>query len=316
MSKLKVIELFAGIGSQHQALKNIGVGHEVVAICEWDKYAYKSYEALHGETINLGDITMVEKLPDCDLLTYSFPCQDISVAGSQAGLDKGSETKSGLLWEVERLLKQYKLSNTLPKYLLLENVKNLLGKNHIENFNKWIKFLDGLGYNTYYEVLSAKDYGVPQDRKRGFAVSILKEYDNGFKFPSKIKMNCLLKDILLDEVDEKYYKQKRLNFTPNLNKNSNIRGFVDVGTYELSNRVYDGDSVGFTLRAKKSDQLIMQNNRFRYLTPKECGRLMGFKDSEIDKLMAITSDNQLYKQFGNSIVVNVLEEIFKELLLK
>lgn len=126
MEKLKLIELFAGIGSQTQALKNLGVEHDVVAISEIDKYALQSYTALHGKPNNLGDICQIKELPKADLWTYSFPCQDISVAGKGAGIKEG--TRSGLLFEVERLLKIAQKKGTLPKYLLLENVKNLVSK--------------------------------------------------------------------------------------------------------------------------------------------------------------------------------------------
>ena len=120
-SPLRLIELFAGVGSQTQALKNIGVPHKVVAISEIDKYAIKSYEAIHGPTNNLGDIRAIKELPKADMWTYSFPCQDISVAGKGAGIKEG--TRSGLLMEVERLLRTATETATLPKYLLLENVK-------------------------------------------------------------------------------------------------------------------------------------------------------------------------------------------------
>ena len=147
---LQVIELFAGIGSQTQALKNIGVEHEVVGISEIDKYAIKSYEAIHGKVHNFGDITKIEKLPYCDLLTYSFPCQDISVAGNQAGIKEG--TRSGLLLEVERLLEV----SEKPKYLLLENVKNLVGKKHKADFDRWLDKLEELGYNNYWQVVDGR----------------------------------------------------------------------------------------------------------------------------------------------------------------
>lgn len=136
---LRLIELFAGIGSQTQALKNVGVPHMVVAISEIDKNAIKSYTALHGETVNLGDIKEIRELPEADFWTYSFPCQDISVAGHGAGIKEG--TRSGLLLEVERLLKVAAEKGTLPKYLLLENVKNLVSKKFKADFDSWLSFL-------------------------------------------------------------------------------------------------------------------------------------------------------------------------------
>ena len=199
---LRVIEWFAGIGSQHQALKNIGVQHEVVAISEIDKYACTSYEALHGKFLNLGDITKVEDFPTADLWTYSFPCQDISVAGKLAGLEEG--TRSGLLWEIERLLLKAKQEDRLPKYLLLENVKNLVGKKFKPSFDKWLEFLKGLGYTNYYQVLNAKNYGIPQHRERVFCVSILGEHKQ-YEFPKPMELKLRLRDMLEDKVDSKYY---------------------------------------------------------------------------------------------------------------
>lgn len=195
---LKVIELFAGIGSQTQALKNIGVEHEIVAISEIDKYAVKSYEAIHGKVNNLGDICKIDVLPQCDLVTYSFPCQDISVAGKGAGIKEG--TRSGLLLEVERLLEV----SEKPKYLLMENVKNLVGKKNKPDFDRWCEKLESLGYANYWQVLNAKNYGIPQNRERVFMVSILGEH-KPYEFPKPFDSGIRLKDMLEHEVDERYY---------------------------------------------------------------------------------------------------------------
>lgn len=199
---LRLIELFAGIGSQTQALKNIGVPHKVVAISEIDKYAITSYMAIHGETKNLGDICKIEQLPDADMWTYSFPCQDISVAGKGAGIKEG--TRSGLLFEVERLLNVADVTGTLPKYLLLENVKNLVGKKFRENFDAWLAFLEKLGYKNYWKVLNAKDYGIPQHRERVFCVSIRGEHEP-FVFPEPRVLELRLRDMIDEKVEERYY---------------------------------------------------------------------------------------------------------------
>ena len=203
---LKVIELFAGLGSQTQALKNIGVEHEVVAISEIDKYCLKSYEALHGKPNNLGDICKIERLPKADLWTYSFPCQDVSIAGKLAGINEG--TRSGLLYEVERLLKIANEEGTLPKYLLLENVKNLVSKRFKPDFDKWLDFLSSIGYTNYWKVLNAKDYGIPQNRERVFCVSILNF--GSYEFPEKKELKLKLRDLLENEVDEKYYLSQKV----------------------------------------------------------------------------------------------------------
>lgn len=199
---LRLIELFAGIGSQTQALKNVGVPHTVVAISEIDKNAIKSYTALHGETVNLGDIREIRELPEADFWTYSFPCQDISVAGHGAGIKEG--TRSGLLLEVERLLKIAAEKGTLPKYLLLENVKNLVSKKFKADFDSWLSFLSSLGYTNYWQVLNAKDYGIPQHRERVFCVSIRGEH-KPFIFPEKRELTLRLKDMIDEHVDERYY---------------------------------------------------------------------------------------------------------------
>ena len=202
---IKVIELFSGIGSQTQALKNLGIEHDVIVVSDNDASADKSYRILHNpNVINLGDITKIKCLPKADLWTYSFPCQDISVAGLQKGFDQGSGTRSGLLWEVERLLLVAKKQGTLPKYLLLENVKNLIGVKFKDSYEKWLSFLSELGYTTYTKVLNAKDYGIPQNRERVFGVSILGAHEP-YVFPDKQPLNIRLKDMLEDEVDERYY---------------------------------------------------------------------------------------------------------------
>ncbi len=201
---MKIIELFAGLGTQTQALFNLGIKHEVTAISEIDKYAIKSYEALHGAVNNLGDITTIEELPQAEMWTYSFPCTDISVAGKLAGLEKGSGTRSGLLWEVERLLIRAKEKDTLPKYLLLENVKNLVGKRFKGDFDSWLSFLEELGYSNYWQVLNAKNYGIPQNRERVFVVSIWGEH-TPYKFPEKRELKLRLKDMIDDEVEERFY---------------------------------------------------------------------------------------------------------------
>ena len=203
---LKVNELFAGIGAFRKALLRMGIPHEVVGISEIDKYAIKSYNAMYGDTRNYGDISKVDKLDYADLWTYGFPCQDISLAGKQRGIVKG-ETRSGLLYEVQRLLTQAALDDELPKYLIMENVKNLVGKKFRSDFESWCDWLDGLGYNNYWQVMSAADYGIPQARERVFCISIRKDVDKGFMFPSPVELKEFLIDKLepVEDIDEKYY---------------------------------------------------------------------------------------------------------------
>lgn len=201
---MRILELFAGYGSQALALENLGIDF-TSDISEIDKYAIQAYNQLHGETHNWGDITKIDEtgLPYYDLITYSSPCQDFSIAGLQMGGDKDSGTRSSLLWECERIIRAVK-----AKYLLMENVKNLVGEKHKHNFIKWLKVLESIGYKNWWKVLNAKDYGVPQNRERVFVVSILDGTE--YLFPNPIKLEKRLKDVLEPVVDEKYYLSNKL----------------------------------------------------------------------------------------------------------
>ena len=210
MKAIRLIELFAGIGSQAAALKRLGVDFEHYKAVEFDKYAIKSYNAVHATNFEVSDIKDVKaadlEIKDTDkylyimTYSYSFPCQDLSVAGKQKGMEKGSGTRSGLLWEVERILHECK---ELPQVLLMENVPQVHGKKFMPDFQKWIASLESLGYHNFWQDLNAKDYGVAQNRNRTFMVSFLKDVD--FHFPQPVPLTKTMKDYLEDEVDEKYY---------------------------------------------------------------------------------------------------------------
>jgi DNA (cytosine-5)-methyltransferase 1 len=373
---------------------------------------------------NLGDISKIDKLEYADFWTISFCCQDISNAGKMKGFKVGSNTRSSLLWDNIKLLKQAVDSNNAPKYVMFENVKNLVSKKFISDFNDLLDVLNELGYNTYWKVLNAKDYGVPQNRERVFAISIRKDIDDGkFEFPQPFDNGVRLKDVLEDNVDEKYYLsediQNRLIITDKTLTNNiigttkpsfrtigqrdlvysenSIMGIlvatdykqpkqiletnrcIQVGNlnyynYDKMNRVYskggcppaleimqggnrqpkiaepiayvkeaakkgyaeiyEGDSVNLEQPNSKTrrgrvgkgcvqtlttscNQAVIEPEaksfRVRKLTPRECYRLMGFTDEQFDRSQAFSSDSQLYKQAGNSIVVDVLYYIFGKL---
>ena len=404
---IRLIELFGGIGSQAKALKNIGANFEHYKLVEFDKYAVASYNAIHNTNFTTKDITkttakdleILETDKYCYVMTYSFPCQDLSIAGKQAGMKKGSETRSGLLWEVERLLNETK---ELPQILLMENVPQVHSKKNILDFDKWIEFLQEKGYCNYWKDLNAKDFGIPQNRNRTFMVSILGSYE--YEFPKPFELKLRLKDMLEENVDEKYYLSRRqidkINSwksfrnplehimkkedicycltargagenhsgmlligeemdTRNMEKilcdkmlqdyskksiekiKNNIRDINDcsstitanpqratidngnlimvLGNYSPSNhnasRIVDSSGIAPTVM--ENHGTVTATNvglRIRKLTPKECWRLMGFDDESYEKVAKVNSNSPLYKQAGNSIVVNVLEEIFKELL--
>lgn len=198
---MKLIELFGGIGACTKAFKNIGMNVDVADYVEIDKYAVKSYNAINGTNFEPQDIKEWDKDINVDIIMHGSPCQDFSVSGKQAGGDLGSGTRSSLLYETIRIVGKLR-----PKYVIWENVKNLLSKKHKHNFDNYIETMNILGYNSYYQVLNAKDYGIPQNRERVYTISIRKDIDNGnFKFPEKEELKMRLKDILEDKVDEKYY---------------------------------------------------------------------------------------------------------------
>ena len=220
---MKLFSLFSGIGGPEKALKRLGIEYELVGYSEIDKYASKSYSVVHDEPEikNYWDITKIneKELPDFDLMTWGFPCQDISIAGKQAGIHEG--TRSGLYYDGLRILKEKK-----PKYSLIENVKALTSKKFKDAFESILNDLDQAGYNNYWQVLDAKDYGIPQHRERVFIVSIRKDIDQEFKFPEKEELKLKLKDLLEEEVEEKYYLSDRMikTFSDMTNRNGYIRG--------------------------------------------------------------------------------------------
>ena len=205
---IRLIELFAGIGSQAKALENLGVPFEHYRICEFDKYAVASYNAIHNTNFTTSDITqitaddlgIVDTDRYCYIMTYSFPCQDLSLAGNRKGMTRGGGTRSGLLWEVERLLDE---CTELPQVLLMENVPQVHSKDNCLDFFDWIYKLESLGYKNYYKDLNAKNYGIPQNRNRCFMVSILGDYF--YEFPEPVPLKLKLKDMLEKNVAQKYY---------------------------------------------------------------------------------------------------------------
>ena len=460
---IRMLSLFSGIGAFEAAMKRIGMPHEVVGFSEIDKYAIRSYCAVHGidEALNLGDITKIDvnHLPnDIDLITYGFPCQDISNAGKMKGMFNadGTQTRSGLFFDALRIIEE-----TQPKIAIAENVKNLTSKKFKLQFDIVLRCLEAAGYNNYWKVLNAKDYGIPQNRERVFIVSIRKDIDTDtFGFPQGFPLELRLKDFLEDEVDEKFYlsseQTKRIteisfnqeekdtcsggnrmpkifvnnpikvgNTTPSgksqcndvydesgiypnicagthgncnpsiLVKEATKKGYAEAyegdsvnmeqpnsktrrgrvgkqvaqtlttspqqGVVQIGNcmpsatrdnpsqgRIYDDNGLSPTLTAmgggerqpfiiddmykgrdqRQYDQYSPslrserqglkvaagdQRLRIRKLTPKECWRLMGFDDSDFEKAEKVNSNTQLYKQAGNSIVVDVLVYLLRNI---
>lgn len=321
MANIRVLELFAGIGACSKALERIGIEHEIVDAVEIDKYAIASFNAIHGTNFEPQDITTWDKDIECDLIMHGSPCQDFSVAGKGAGGDEGSGTRSSLMYETLRIVEKLK-----PEYVIWENVKNLLSAKHRHNFDAYLERMTELGYINYYQVLNAKDYGVPQNRERVFTVSMIKPgsvpwavvpYVTLFKFPARRPLTKRLKDVLEIEVDEKYYLKKTNNIVfseKRVHWDNSGKGYGS----QQDRAVYE-DGLAPTLsrcncHGDKAQVYLENQRRIRKLTPKECWRLMGFDDADFEKAEKVNSNTQLYKQAGNSIVVNVLEAILTSLL--
>lgn len=232
---LKVTEAFGGIGSQRRALQALGIPFKVVEYIDFDKHCVTSYNAIYSENFEPVDITKLERLKQTDLFCYSFPCQDISVAGLGAGIEVG--TRSGLLYEVRRLLLQAKQDGWLPKYLLLENVKNLVGKKFKPKFDEWLDFLETLGYETEWFVLNSKDFGMAQNRERVFAVSCLGGIPRKIK-PQPIELTKTMADYIDPVVDEKYYYSSET--VKKLLENLNNNDFLEREIQQVGNFVTTG----------------------------------------------------------------------------
>lgn len=251
---IRLIELFAGIGACSKALENLNIQHEIVDAVEIDKYAITSFNAIHGTNFEPQDITKWDKdFEDIDLIMHGSPCQDYSVAGKQAGGDKGSGTRSSLMYESIRIIEKIK-----PKYVVWENVKNLLSKKHKHNFDAYLETMSMLGYNNYYKVLNAKDYGIPQNRVRIFTISIRKDIDsNNFKFPEKQELTLKLKDMLDDVVDDKYYLNDEIvsNYIP-VNEGGNVIGKLNMNKWQDNmKRIYNINKYAPTINTMQGGNL-------------------------------------------------------------
>lgn len=394
--KIRLIELFGGIGSQAMALRDIGADFEHYRLVEFDKYAVNSYNAIHNSQfmtsdirdIHAKDLGITDKEKFCYIMTYSFPCTDLSVAGKMQGMSKedwenGNATRSGLLWEVERILKECK-KEELPDILLMENVSQVHADANKIDFDNWLQFLRGKGYHNFWEDLNAKDFGIPQNRERCFCVSILSDDFIDFEFPEITELQYVMKDFLEEKVDERYYikneKAESLikGYEENIKKYSEKKEIPSLLNYKrienidteiamtVTAREYKGFGTGrdcqngvieikqntkegyikckvggcfdasfpesttrrgrvqgngdlvptVTVAGAESLFAVETKYKIRRLTPKECWRIMGYKDTDFEKASKVVSNTQLYKQAGNAIVKQVLMAIFLQMNLQ
>lgn len=256
---VRLIELFAGIGSQAKALELLGVDFEHWKVCEFDDYAMKSYNTVHNTNFKTSDIQNLTasdlEIKDKDkyeyIMTYSYPCTDISIAGKKEGMERNSGTRSSLLWEVERLLKE---CDNKPQILLMENVRECHNGKNAPLFFEWTSFLRSIGYKNFYTDMDAKNYGIPQTRKRCFMLSILDE-NAYYEFPQACGLNYSVKEFLEDKVDKKYYvkEETALPLIKKMEKECPSATIID-DTYGFDNsEVRYFPDVCPTLRAAKAN---------------------------------------------------------------
>lgn len=235
---VKVLELFGGIGACSKALARLGIEYEIVDYVEIDKYAVKSFNAIHGTNYEPQDICVWDKDIEVDLIMHGSPCQDFSAAGKNAGGDKNSGTRSSLMYETVRIVGKLK-----PKYVIWENVKNLLSKKHYHNFKAYLDTMEELGYKNYYQVLNAKDYKIPQNRERIFTISIRNDVGKVFVFPEKQELTLSLADMLEEEVDEKFFITDFTRLSKVNESYSTIEGGKIGKMHDISRRAYNTEGL-------------------------------------------------------------------------
>lgn len=375
---MKFIDFFSGIGGFHSGLEKAGM--VCVGWCEFDKFAQASYRAMYN-TMNLwfrNDVTKVRgwELPKADLWTFGFPCQDVSIAGKQKGMKEG--TRSGLFYEIMRLLDE--CEENKPKWLMCENVKNLLSIDNGRGFLNVIGEMAERGYSIEWKVYNSKDYGVPQNRERVYIVGRYGNGSFGNLLPIKRENTTTLKQVVGGSQGMRVYDPDGTSCTLSAQgggmgaktglytiTESGVHNLGNVTAYKNDYTVYAsgvartlmacsykhvpqvaiknatktgytmaeiGDSIDLAypdsetrrgrVQPQQSNTLTTSDNlgvlvndepiRIRKLTPKECWRLQGFTDEQYKKAAAVNSNSQLYKQAGNAVTVNVVEEIGRHIM--
>ena len=316
MSKLKILSLFSGIGAPEKALENLGIEYDLKGFSEIDKYAIDSYCEIHNvdKNLNLGDITEINEktILDFDIMFYGFPCQSYSLAGKKLGTD---DPRGVLFYDALRIIREKQ-----PRYAIAENVKNLTGTKFKEIFKDMLSELDFAGYNNYWTILNTRDFGIPQNRERVFIVSIRKDIEQNFEFPIGADTTAVLKEVLEGALSK---CKVILEIDAELPILHNVYGGFGekkpriFNKYSPTIRTSSGGGHIPSVCTTDKDKIEKEIAGYviRKLTPKECWRLQGFDDKDIEKCINIgMSNTQLYKQAGNSITVKVLEEIFRNLL--
>lgn len=313
---IKILELFGGIGSPRCALRNIGIPVKAIDYVEIDEKAVRSYNAMFANELPYKTQSVVGWNLKPDILIHGSPCQDFSIAGKQKGADEGSKTRSSLMWETIHIIQQ--MGVWKPRYVIWENVKNVRSKYMVHNHNRYMAEMAKMGYTSSYELLDARDFGIPQARQRYFTVSVLgSEY---FEFSDLIHtpMRNIWDFIQPDNEVADWYtinsKSLKARIDPMNFDNAPIDKLPVIKNYAMTISTKQN-------RCPNSGIIQRSDGSWRLLTELECWRLQGYTDKDYYNALASNPSKQgckngaLYKQAGNSIPVPIFESIFRKIIL-
>jgi DNA (cytosine-5)-methyltransferase 1 len=306
---VQILELFGGIGSPRCALRNLGIPTKAIDYVEIDEKAVRSYNNMFSEELPYKTQSVVGWNLKPDILIHGSPCQDFSIAGHQRGADEGSETRSSLMWETIHIIEQ--MGEWKPQYIIWENVKNVKSKHMIANFVRYQKELEQMGYTNNYEVLDAREFGLPQARERVFTISCLK--GEKFNFDDLIRTPMQdIRDFLEDNDSVPEVYDVTQPSVRNVIGQTGIKRATVIKDYAFT----------ITTRQDRTPAQVIDcgGGRFRYLTELECWRLQGYTDEDFKRAKAVHKRTgryytALYKQAGNSIAVPIFESIFRKIIL-
>lgn len=308
---IKILELFGGVGAPRKALINLGVEHKAIDYVEIDEKAVRTYNALFKEFSEYKKQDIRDWNLKPDILVHGSPCQDFSIAGKQLGASPEIETRSSLMWETIKIIQN--MGVWKPRVVIWENVRNVLSKHMKINFDRYLIEMKKLGYSNSYKVLNAMDFGIPQKRERVFTISLLGEKKFDFSKLEKVPLKNI-SEFLEKETDDKYIITQPSMLKKIGDGDNNFQGRLTI----VKDWVYTITTK--QLRCPNSGIIDLNNGKYRLLTEKECWRLMGFDDKDFEAALKVIPgrtgclNNSLYKQAGNSIVVPILEAIFKEII--
>lgn len=306
---VQILELFGGIGSPRCALRNLGIPTKAIDYVEIDEKAVRSYNNMFSEELPYKTQSVVGWNLKPDILIHGSPCQDFSIAGHQRGANEGSETRSSLMWETIHIIEQ--MGQWKPQYIIWENVKNVKSKHMIANFVRYQKELEQMGYTNNYEVLDAREFGLPQARERVFTISCLK--GEKFNFDDLIRTPMQdIRDFLEDNDSVPEVYDVTQPSVRNVIGQTGIKRATVIKDYAFT----------ITTRQDRTPAQVIDcgGGRFRYLTELECWRLQGYTDEDFERAKAVHKRagryyTALYKQAGNSIAVPIFESIFRKIIL-